>query len=89
MHRLLVAAALGLGLITGGAKASPIIGAAPAVPSDSMTMVQHRHHGHYRPPHPHHHHRPYYAPPRPHWHHHRPHHHHHGYRPPPRHYGWR
>lgn len=90
MRRLLIMAALGLGLISGAASAAPVIGAAPVTVPDAVTTVQYRHHPHYRPHYRPHHHRPYYAPPR---HYHRPRHHHHrpyGYHHRPhRHYGWR
>ncbi|MBS7811907.1 hypothetical protein [Roseococcus pinisoli] len=92
MRRILIAAALGLGLMTAGAEAAPVIGAAPVVAGEGITTVQY--HPHYRP----HHHRPHYRPPPPrphygyrhpppHWRHHRHPPRHYGYRPPPRH--WR
>lgn len=93
MRSLLIAAALGIGLISGTAEAAPVIGAAPVTTLEGATMVQYRHHPHHRPHYrPHHHHR-HYAPPPRHYHprpHHHPHYRHHGWRhQPPRYYGWR
>ncbi len=82
MRRFLVAAALGLGLLSAGATLNGA-GAAPfAQEEPAVTQVHGPHWRHYAPP-PRHHHWHRYAPPPRHYGWHRPHHY------QPRHYGWR
>ncbi len=82
MRRFLVAAALGLGLLSAGATLNGA-GAAPfAQEGPAVTLVHGPHWRHYAPP-PRHHHWHRYAPPPRHYGWHRPHHY------QPRHYGWR
>jgi hypothetical protein len=85
MRRFIIAAALGLGLLSAGGVAAPV-SAAPGV-REGVTLV-HGFHDHRHPPRfvrPHH------APPRPHWHRHVDRHDFRGHRgPAPRpYYGWR
>jgi hypothetical protein len=82
MRRFLVAAALGLGLLSAGATPNGA-GAAP-FPQEgpAVALVHGPHWRHYAPP-PRHHHWHRYAPPPRHTGWHRPHH------DQPRHYGWR
>ncbi len=82
MRRFLVAAALGLGLLSAGATLNGA-GAAPfAQEGPAVTQVHGPHWRHYAPP-PRHHHWHRYAPPPRHYGWHRPRH------DQPRHYGWR
>ncbi len=82
MRRFLVAAALGLGLLSAGATLNGA-GAAPfAQEEPAVTQVHGPHWRHYAPP-PRHHHWHRYAPPPRHYGWHRPRH------DQPRHYGWR
>ncbi len=85
MRRFIIAAALGLGLLSAGGIAGTASAAPKAVAEGGVTLV----HGDHDHRHALRHVRPYFAPPRPHWHRHAPWRDHRGYRGPVQHYGWR